>query len=372
MRWSKVTTRTLVKLCVFAAVCIVLAGALAVRIGNVHLFSNNVAYQAQLTNASDLISGDAVKISGVTVGRVDSVGVDHGHAVVHFDLQPNVHVRSSTGVGLQWLDVIGQKVMYLYPGTTGSVLRPGGVLPLSNDVGDASVGALLNTLGPFLQAINPKEQNLFLQAISGALQGDNAEVHQLLDHTASVSSTVGSLSSQLGSLIDNLSTVVSAISAHRGDVALLTQHLAGLSSTLAAHNGLIDTTVSNLGAAEKDFASMLARNGTSLDSVISNLKGIAQNLDSHKNALALSLHTLPAGLAPYEQISSYGQWFEIDPVFTCIANQTKCSYQQPTNPPGGSSSPAPNPPSGLSGPGGGTASSGGGLPTFFNTIAGGS
>ncbi|MGH9299845.1 MAG: MlaD family protein, partial [Acidimicrobiales bacterium] len=122
MRWTKLTTRTLVKLCIFAAGSIVLAGVLAVKIGNIQLFSHNVGYEAQLSDASDLIGGDAVKISGVTVGRVNSVSVVHGHAVVSFNLQPSVRVRRSTGVGLQWLDVIGQKVLYLYPGSSGPFL----------------------------------------------------------------------------------------------------------------------------------------------------------------------------------------------------------------------------------------------------------
>jgi phospholipid/cholesterol/gamma-HCH transport system substrate-binding protein len=376
MRWTGLTTRTLVKLLAFAAVCLVVATWLVVRIGNVQIFSSNVGYSAELSDATGLASGDAVKISGVTVGRVDSVGVGRGHAVVTFNLQPNVHLRSTTGVGIQWLDVIGDKVLYLYPGTGGSVLKPGATLPLSNDVGDASIGALLNTLGPFLQAINPKEQNAFLVAIAGALQGDNAEVHSLVNHTALVAGTVGSVSGQLGTLIDNLDTVVTAIDQHRGDLSSLTDNLASVSGTLAANNGLLDSTVGNLGTAEKDLAGLLAKNSGNFDSIISNLRGIAADLDAHRNRLALALHDFPAGLAPYQQISSYGQWFEIDPVFTCLANETSCSYQQPTNQPG--SSPlfpgGPTSPASSSGSGSGTASNGaaGGLGNYYSTLAGGS
>jgi phospholipid/cholesterol/gamma-HCH transport system substrate-binding protein len=377
MRWSSITTRTLVKLLAFAAACVVIAGWLVIRIGNIQLFNNDVGYSAVLQDATGLAPGDAVKISGVTVGRVNSVTVKHGQAVVSFDVQPNVHLRSSTGIGLQWLDVIGDKVLYLYPGTTGPTLRPGATLPISNDVGDASIGALLNTLGPFLQAINPKEQNAFLVAISSALQGDNAEVHALVDHTASVAGTVGSVSGQLGTLIDNLDTVVSAIAQHRGDISTLADNLASLSGTLASNNGLLDSTISNLGAAEKDLAGMLSRNATNFDSLISNLKGIAGDLAAHRRNLALALHDFPAGLAPYQEISSYGQWFEIDPVFTCLANQTSCSYQQPTNQPGGSpfvpgGPTAPPSSSGSGGSGGPGTGGAGGLGPYYSTIAGGS
>ncbi|MHB8246933.1 MAG: MCE family protein [Acidimicrobiales bacterium] len=371
MRWTRITTKTLVKLVVFAVVCIVIASWLVVRIGNVQLFTHDVTYKAQLSDATGVASGDAVKISGVAVGRVNSVGVQHGHAVVTFDLQPNVHLRSSTGVGVQWLDVIGDKVLYLYPGSSGRVLRPGATLPLSNQVGDASVGALLNALGPFLQAINPKEQNAFLTAIAGALQGNNAEVHSLLTSTASVAGTVGSVSGQLGVLINNLDTVVSAVAAHQGDIASLANNLGSLSGTLRSNNGLLDSTVGNLSRAEKDLASLLATNAGNFNSLITNLKGIASTLDAHRGKLSLSLHTLPAGLAPYQEMSAYGQWFAIDPVFTCLANQTSCSYQQPTNPPGPSSSPLPPPPAPASLGGGAIGQASSGLGTYFGTLAGG-
>ncbi len=358
MRWSSRTTRTLVKLLAFSVACIALGVALVVRIGNIQLFSHDVTYSAELPDASGLIPGDNVKISGVTVGRVESVSVAHGNALVSFDLQPNIRLRSSTGVGLQWLDVIGQKVLYLYPGRFGPVLEAGSTIPLENSVSDASVGALLNALGPFLQAIDPKEGNAFLTAVAGALDGNNAEVHSLISHAAVVAGAVGSVSTQLGAVIDDMNVVLSALASHEGDVSRLTDNLSALSQSLARHNALLDGTVGNLGTVQKELAQLLSSNRQNFDSIISSLKTITSELDKHRKQFALALHTMPAGLAPYQQISSFGQWFQIDPVFTCIANQQSCSYQQPTNQPGSSSNPLP-------------ANQGGGLSQLYQTVAGG-
>jgi len=338
MRWSSHITRVLVKFLVFSALCVALAIALVVRIGNVQLFSSNATYSAQLSDASGLIPGDNVKISGVTVGRVQSVSVQRGHALVSFDVQPNVHLRSTTGVGLQWLDVIGQKVLYLYPGSSGRLLKPGATIPLTNSVSDASVGALLNSLGPFLQALDPHEGNAFLTAVAGALNGNNAEVHSLIGHAATVAGAVGSVSGQLGSVIDDMDAVLSAIASHQNDVARLTDNLAALSQSLSQHNGLLDTTVGNLGTVEHELANLLSTNSQNFDTIIASLKSVALNLVQHRKTLGIALHTFPAGLAPYQQISSFGQWFQIDPVFTCEADEASCSYQQPTNQPGSSGS----------------------------------
>jgi len=63
---------------------------------------------------------------------------------------------------------------------------------------------------------------------------------------------------------------------------------------------------------------------------------VAADIQNHQQDLANSLATLGQGLAPYIQISQWGQWFAVQTVYTCLANQTVCPYYQPTNPPAGS------------------------------------
>ena len=78
-------------------------------------------------------------------------------------------------------------------------------------------------------------------------------------------------------------------------------------------------------------------------------------MQNNQQNLANSLSTLGAGLAPYIQISQWGQWFAVETIYTCLANQTVCPYYQPSNPPAGSgpfgSPPLPAPLSGVTTPG---------------------
>jgi len=102
---------------------------------------------------------------------------------------------------------------------------------------------------------------------------------------------------------------------------------------------------------------------------------VATDVAGRQQDLAQSLSTLGAGLTPYIQISSYGQWFQIQTVYTCLAGESACSYFQPTNAPSGagplgglpSSAPAvPSPTSGSSAPSSGAPSIG----SILNNVAG--
>ena len=98
-----------------------------------------------------------------------------------------VTLRRSTDVGMRWHNVIGQKEIELFPGTTGPILAPGATIPLSHDVTDASIDTFLNSLGPVLSSINPNEANAFVENVSGALEGDTAQINQLINSGATVS-----------------------------------------------------------------------------------------------------------------------------------------------------------------------------------------
>ncbi|HEY1830118.1 MAG TPA: MCE family protein [Acidimicrobiales bacterium] len=324
------------KFIVFAIICVILLVGLGVRIGNISLFSSRYTLHAQLADVTGLANGDPVNIAGVPVGQVSSIEVQHGHALISLTVNNSVKVHQATDVGLRWQNVIGQKEIELYPAPTGALLKNGDTLPLTHDVTDASIDQFLNTLGPLLQSIKPEEANEFVENVSGALESDTAQINQLLNSGATVANTVNALDSQVGSIIGNLNQVLTAIASRNGDIGTLLDNLQTVSSSLASRNTLLDSVVGNLSQVASDLANLIGANKSTITNTIDNLGVVASDIQSHQQDLATSLSTLGQGLAPYIQISQWGQWFAVQTVYTCLANQTVCPYYQPTNPPAGS------------------------------------
>jgi phospholipid/cholesterol/gamma-HCH transport system substrate-binding protein len=342
------------KFAVFALVCLVLLAGLAVKIGNISLFSSRHTIDAQLTDVTGLASGDSVNVAGVPVGQVSSIGVQHGHALISLSINNTVSLSRSTDVGMRWHNVIGQKEIELFPGHGGPMLSPGSTIPLNHDVTDASIDTFLNSLGPLLSSINPKEANAFVENVSGALEGDTAQINQLINSGAAVSSTVQSLDSQVGQIIGNLNQVLTALASRSGDIDSLVTNLQTVSSALASKNSLLDDVVGNLSLVATDLAGLIGNNHSTITSTIDNLQTVAADVQNNQQNLANSLSTLGAGLAPYIQISQWGQWFAVETIYTCLASQSVCPYYQPGNPPAGSgplgSPPPSNPLSGATSP----------------------
>jgi phospholipid/cholesterol/gamma-HCH transport system substrate-binding protein len=237
---------------------------------------------------------------------------------------------------MRWQNVIGEKEIEIFPSRQGPVLATGATIPLSHDVSDASVNALLNTLGPLLASINPQQANEFVENVSGALEGDTAEVNQLINSGAAVANTVGALDNEVGQVIGNLNQVLAAIASRSGDLGSLVDNLQTVASTLASKNTLLDNVIGNLSQVATDLATLIGSNHSIITSTIDNLQVVAADVQNNQQALSSSLSSLGAGLAPYIQISQWGQWFAVQTVYTCLANQTVCAYFQPTDAPAGS------------------------------------
>jgi phospholipid/cholesterol/gamma-HCH transport system substrate-binding protein len=324
------------KFAIFALVCIVLLVGLAVKVGNLSLFSDRHSLNAQLADVTGLASGDPVNIAGVPIGQVTSITVQHGHALIGMSVNNTVTLHRATDVGVRWQNVIGQKEIQIFPSGQGAILTAGSTIPLSHDVSDSSVNAFLNSLGPLLASINPQQANEFVENVSGALEGDTAEINQLINSGATIANTVGALDSQVGAVITNLDQVLTAISSRSGDLGTLIDNLQTVASSLASKNDLLDSVVSNLSGVASDLATLIGSNQSVLTSTIDNLKAVAGDVQNNQQHLASSLSSLGAGLAPYIQISNYGQWFAIQTIYTCLDNQTSCTYYEPADPPPGS------------------------------------
>ena len=172
-----------------------------------------------------------------------------------------------------------------------------------------------------------------MENVSGALEGaGHADSISWINSGAVVSNTVEALDSQVGQVIGNLNQVLTALASRSGDIDTLVDNLQTVSSSLAAKNTLLDSVVGNLSQVATDLANLIGSNHTTITNTIDNLQTVAADIEDHQQELANGLSTLGTGLAPYIQISQWGQWFAVQTIYTCLANQTVCPYSPADQP----------------------------------------
>jgi virulence factor mce family protein len=122
MKWT-----TEAKVGAFTLVGIIAFIAAVLFVGNVNLFPKaQMAITGQFASVNGLKVGNAVKYSGVQVGKIKDIAVDNPHSVrVSMDLDQDAKIPKDSTFSLSSDGFLGDKFILITPGTSNEYLKSG-------------------------------------------------------------------------------------------------------------------------------------------------------------------------------------------------------------------------------------------------------
>jgi phospholipid/cholesterol/gamma-HCH transport system substrate-binding protein len=297
---------TIAKLVVFAVVCAVFTGYLAFTIGNIHLFEHNYTLHATFDDVTGLLPDDNVKVAGVVVGKVTGVKIVRGRARVSLQVHDTVRLPSDSQAAVRWRNLLGQRYVYLYPGTASTVIDHGGDVKLTRSVVD--IGELFNRLGPIVASIDPKDVNTFLDTVVGALDGNQQKLSKAIDDLATLAGGLGSRDAAIGRLITNLDTVAGTITDRDREIRTVLDNLVLISQTFSDNTKILDEAVTNLGDYSGNLEYLLSRNHAQINDLLTNLRTLTDLVHAKLPQLDSALGGLDQAAQRLFNASRYGDW----------------------------------------------------------------
>lgn len=250
--------------------------------------ATSVRYHVLFAEAGGLAAGNAVKVSGVTVGSVSSVELDHGSARVTFAVKSTVRLGEETTAHIRTGTLLGERVLTLEPQGPGS-LGAAGVIPLtrtaspyslsdaigeftSNSAGTdtAAINQALDTLSETIERVAPQLAPTFdgLTRLSQSLNSRDESLRGLLKSAADVTGILSERSQQVNTLILNANDLLDVLQQRRHAIVNL---LANTSAVAQQLSGLVADN-------EKDLAPTLERLNTVSEMLQRNSDNIAKAL----------------------------------------------------------------------------------------------
>jgi phospholipid/cholesterol/gamma-HCH transport system substrate-binding protein len=302
---------TIVKLTAFIVVCLGFTAYLGFTIGNIRLenfgpFDDSYELTATFDDVTGLLVDDNVKVAGVRVGKVKGIEIDKGKAVVRFQVRNGLKLAADTQAAVRWRNLLGQRYVYLYPGTAPDVLDDGDRVARTRSVVD--LGELFNRLGPIVQAIDPQQVNTFLDAVVGALDGNQAKVSQAIDDLARVAGSLATRDEAIGRMIENLDTVAGAVTSREQQIKVVLDNLVTLAQTFSRNTDVLDRTVDELGDFTDNLGFLLSRNRTQIESILSGLRVLTDEIDNKLPTLDSALTDLDETAKRLFNASRHGEW----------------------------------------------------------------
>ncbi len=258
----------------FAAACLLGLGVIALNMGLHGPWSSDFALNAEFASANGLVPQSEVRVSGVHVGTVVSIGDSRdGGALVQMALQPGIRLRQDTRAVIRPKTLLGEKFVELVrPQSSDQAYLPSGATIPKAQTGQAiEIDDILNAMdAPTRQAMSESFRQLGIaldsrqQDVSASIPGLDStmanlrplarvgesrqkELDRILTNLNTIMQALADEQDQLGHLVDSGATVMTGIAARD-------QALAGTVRNGAAVFGSLDQAFS--GATPADRASL--------------------------------------------------------------------------------------------------------------------
>ncbi|GLY97860.1 MCE family protein [Actinoplanes sp. NBRC 103695] len=299
----------LIKLTVFAAVTLVLTGLLA---GSLGAFApDGTTYRARFTDVTSVLPGDDIRIAGVKVGQVTEVRLTGAAtAELKFTVDEAIEIPANVHATIRYRNLVGQRYVALTnQAGTAPALQADGIIPLAQTDPALDLTVLFNGFGPLFTALSPEDVNTLAYEIIQVFQGEAGTVSGLLDHTASLTSTLADRDAVISRVITNLNTVLATLDDHRdqlsGSIATLQQFVSGLAADRAA----IGDAITNISGVTSATADLLKDARPDLRADIDQLGKLSGTLAGNQNVLDRTLTRLPGQYRDLTSTAEDGSWF---------------------------------------------------------------
>nr|MBA2600058.1 MCE family protein [Actinomycetota bacterium] len=310
---------TSIKLAIFTAVTVVVTVWIATLIGNFQLFAEPYEITAQFTDATGLLKGDVVKAAGVTVGRVESIELEDGLALVTMSIEEGNELPADLNAEVRFRNLIGQRMVTLVQGHTGAagLLEAGDTIPLAQTEAAFDLTELFNGLRPLIRSTDPEDINTVTRALVTALKGRGGQIESLLTNISDISDVVASRDSQLTTLLRNLNVVTEDIAGRDQQLQSTVADLNTFLGELQANKDELAAALVSLDAAAGRLGRLVDSNDAAIADEIDDLATLLDAVDDKRADLRGAVRALPEMLVGVERVNSYGQWSMIHLIDAC-------------------------------------------------------
>ena len=301
------------KVATFTLVTSLLLGVLATLIGNIS-FTPSRTYRAVFTDATGVVKGDRVRLSGVEVGAVTSTELvrrgDQVLAEVEFTVQESVPVYRDARLELRYENIVGQRYLAIEEEAGGAALMPpGATFDVSRTTPALNLTVLFDGFQPLFRALEPEELNRLSFQLVRTLQGEAGTIQSLLSSTAGLTNELADRDEVIGSVIDNLNTVLGTVDARDAELTALIVRFRDLMAGLADDRDTISASLPGLAGLLDGTAGMVREVRGPLAADIRQLDTLAGHLDRTSDTLDDSLARLPHKMRVLARTGSYGSYF---------------------------------------------------------------
>jgi phospholipid/cholesterol/gamma-HCH transport system substrate-binding protein len=311
---------------------------LAFNAQSLPIIGGGTVYQAYFSEAAGLKPDDPVRISGVKVGKVDSLELAHGAVLVKFRVK-NAFLGNQTEAAIKIETVLGAKYLQLVPIGT-SELNADTPIPLSHTASPYDVVQAFSDLSTTVDQIDTTQLASSFEVLSQTFANTPDDVRTSLQGLARLSTTISSRDAQLQQLLAATKSVTQVLADRNGEFTKLIIDSNTLLQEVQARRQLIDQILANTQRLSQQLSGLVADNRQALTPALQQLSTVTDVLEKNRAALGQTVANLAPFVRVFTNTLGNGRWFDsfVENLIPGIAGSIVCGGAASTPLPVGCSS----------------------------------
>ncbi|GAB7068140.1 virulence factor Mce family protein [Mycobacterium hodleri] len=265
-------------------------------------------YEAYFTDAGGITPGNDVSVSGIKVGKVDSVELAGDSALVKFTVDRKVRVGDQSLVAIKTDTVLGQKSLAVTPKGGGSTT----VVPLGRTTTPYTLNTALQDLGQNAGELDKPKFEQALQVLTDTLRDATPQLRGALDGVADLSRSINKRDEALEQLLAHAKKVSDTLAQRAGQVNQLITDGNLLFAELDDRRQALSNLIGGIQAVSEQLSGFVADNKREFKPALEKLNAVLDNLLERKEHIGEALRRLPPYATALGEVVGNGPGFNIN------------------------------------------------------------
>jgi phospholipid/cholesterol/gamma-HCH transport system substrate-binding protein len=265
------------------------------------------SYHADFADAAGLKKGDDVRIAGVKVGHVTSVGLEGAKVVVGMRVDSGMHVGDASRADIKIKTLLGQKYINLVPAGSADLQ---GDIPLARTTTPLDVTQAFNGLGKRAGKINTAELAKAFDTIAATFKDTPPYVQSSLRGLRRLSTSIASRDTALHALLARANTVTQTLASRDAQVAALINDSNLVLQTVYQQRAVIHQLLIDTAAVSKQLSGLVRENRAIIGPALRNLNKTLRILQRNQDNLDQTIHLAAPFIRDFTDVLGNGRWFE--------------------------------------------------------------
>ena len=280
----------------------------AFKADSLPLIGGGDTYYADFSDSSGIKPNDEVRIAGVRVGKVTSVGLDNGHVKVAFKVN-GAKFGTDTNAEIKVKTLLGSMFLALQPKGSGQLAK-GSTIPVSRTRSAYDVVQAFSGLAERAEAINLPQLTQSLNTLADATANTPAALQSTLKGLSALSANVAARDDQLNTLLGNLKKVSGVLADRDQDIVTLMRDSDVLLRAVVARREAVHQLLVSTSKLSTELTALVVQSRADLKPALSNLQSVVAVLRNNQSNLDNSLRLMAPFYRVFTNLLGNGPWFD--------------------------------------------------------------